>query len=127
MANSTTIYRNNSNRNAVVVTENKTLAAADCGIAQAVQTDAITITLPSTAAGLSYRIENHGTANGACAVNVSPAAADKIMGAGFTAADNKDAINTKATAKADIDYIELVGDGVDGWYVKSYAGTWVRE
>lgn len=127
MANSTTIYRSNSNHNSVVVTENKTLAAADCGITQAVSTDAITITLPSTAVGLRYRIENHGSANGSCAVTISPAAADKIVGAALTAADNKDIINTKATAKADIDFIELVADGTDGWYVHDYAGTWSRE
>lgn len=107
------------------VTADKTLAEADCGVTQVVTVDAKTITLPSTVVGMRFRIQNGG-ANGAVLVAVSPAAADKIMGNGFTSADNKDALNTKATAKNG-DYIDLVGDGVNGWFVSGVKGIWARE
>lgn len=102
-----------------------TLAAADCGIVHEVTDDAAVITLPATAAGLTFTIMNGGE-DGEVVATVSPNASDKIMGNGFTAADNKDAINTKATAKKG-DFITLVGEGVDGWYVTAVKGTWARE
>ena len=102
-----------------------TAAATDSGKVIYVDTDAKVITLPSTAAGLCITVENAG-ADGAVGISVSPAAADKIMGVGLTAADNKDLINTKATAKKG-DRVVLVGDGVDGWYVHELIGTWARE
>lgn len=136
MANSTTLYQLGDGRIAVDVSENKTLAATDCGVVQNVISDAITVTLPSTAAGLSYTIRNAGVkatggaagtgSNGTVAVNVSPAAADKIQGLQVTAADNKDFINTKSTSKVG-DEVKIVGDGVDGWLVHSAVGTWARE
>lgn len=136
MANSTTLYRGQDGRTWVDVTENKTLALADCGIVQNVLTDAITITLPSTAASLNFTVRNGGDAdsgapagsgyNGSAAVNVSPAAADKISGLALTPADNKDLINTKATAKVG-DEVTLLADGTDGYTVVSVKGTWARE
>lgn len=107
------------------VADNKTLDEGDCGVIQNVTVDAKVVTLPSTVVGYSYTIRNGG-ADGTVAVNVSPAAADKIMGNGFTSADNKDAINTKATAKKG-DYIKLVGDGANGWVITEVAGIWARE
>ena len=136
MANSTTLYRGPDGRTWVDVTENKTLALADCGIVQNVITDAITITLPATAASLSFTIRNGGVpvtggaagtgANGTAAVNVSPASADKISGYALTPADNKDLINTKATSKVG-DEVSLLADGVDGYTVTRIVGTWARE
>lgn len=136
MANSTTLYRGQDGRVWVDVTENKTLALADCGIVQNVLTDAITITLPATAASLNFTIRNGGDAdasaavgsgyNGSMAVNVSPAAADKISGYALTPADNKDLINTKATAKVG-DEVSLLADGTDGYTVTEIKGTWARE
>lgn len=136
MANSTTLYRGQDGRTWVDVTENKTLALADCGIVQNVLTDAITITLPSTAASLNFVVRNGGDAdsgapagsgyNGSMAVNVSPAAADKISGLALTPADNKDLINTKATAKVG-DEVQLLADGTDGYTVVRVIGTWARE
>lgn len=102
-----------------------TLVLADCGKTHIVDTDAKVITLPATAAGLHYRIVNGG-ADAAVLVTISPNAADKISGAGLTPADNKDLLNTKATAKKG-DFVELLGDGVDGWVVTRMAGTWARE
>ena len=81
------------------------------------------VILPSTAAGLRFVIE--AAADGA-RVAVSPAAADKIMGADLAGTDNKDRILTAATAKKG-DYIILSYGGADGWLVNSERGTWAAE
>ena len=114
----------------------KTLAEADNGVIQNVIADAITITLPATVVGTTYIIRNGGVPktsgpagtgdNGSVLVTIAPNASDKIMGAGFTSADNKAALNTKATAQVG-DYMVLVGDGVNGWMVQSYKGVWARQ
>lgn len=117
----------------------KTLTAADNGIIQNVVADGITITLPATVVGLTFTIRNGGapassglpTASGADAsvlVKVSPNASDQIAGLNFTAADNKAALNTKATSKVG-DYITVVGDGTAGvgWNVVQAKGIWARE
>lgn len=108
------------------VTGAKTLDAGDSGVVQNVTASA-TITLPSTVVGRVYTIRNgaEGDSDGEVTVTVSPAAADKIIGNGFTAADDKDAINTNG--RGGIDEITLIGDGVDGWHVASVAGTWTRQ
>src|SRR4051794_7907041 len=87
-------------RQSVNVSADKTLALADQGIVQNVIADGKVITLPSTSAGAVFTIRNGGvpvtsgpTGSGtgfSVLVAVSPAAADKIQGNGFTAADNKD-------------------------------------
>lgn len=120
----------------VDVTTNKTLTLADQGIVQNVTVDAVVITLPATSPGAVFVIQNGGdnpantpsgaVADASCLVSVSPNASDKIQGNGFTAADNKDAVNTKATAKVG-DRIVLVGDGVDGYNLMTVIGTWARE
>lgn len=102
-----------------------TMTPADSGYLTYIDTDAFIITLPATAAGLSYTFVNAG-ADGAVLVSISPNASDKIQGVGLTAADNKDLLNTKATAKKG-DLVKLVGDGVDGWLVQALNGTWARE
>jgi len=102
-----------------------TLAIADCGTIQDVATDSQVLTLPATAAGLHFTIRNAGE-DGAVLVTISPNSADKISGAGLTPQDNKDLLNTKATAKKG-DYVKLLGDGVDGWVVTEMVGTWARE
>ncbi len=107
------------------VTANKTLDAQDVGKVMNVTADAKIFTLPSTAAGLVFIIRNGGAA-AAVAVNVSPAAADKIMGADLAGVDNKDRINTKATALQG-DHIVLLGDGSAGWFAISERGVWAAE
>lgn len=104
------------------VTTAKTLDEGDSGVAQVVTTSA-TITLPATVVGTSYTIVNGGT-KGDVTVTVSPNASDKIMGNGFTSADNKDAINTLGNFG---DAITLVADGVNGWFISSVRGTWTRQ
>jgi hypothetical protein len=137
MANSTTLYRAQDGRTWVDVTENKTLALADCGIVQNVLTDAITVTLPATAGGLQFTVRNGGVApSGAPAgavsdasnlVTVAPNASDQISGLAFTPADNKAALNTKATARVG-DEITLLNDGAvgNGWVIASTKGVWAR-
>jgi hypothetical protein len=118
-------FPTNLRRQSEAVTGNKTLDEGDNGVVQVVTADA-TITLPSTVAGYSYTIMNggQGSTDGTIAINVSPAALDKIMGNGFTSADNKDAINTNGNYG---DSITLVGDGANGWVVREVVGTWTRE
>ena len=102
------------------VTVNKTFDEGDSGVVQNVTATA-TVTLPSTVVGTSYivRVGAEGIT-----VSVSPAAADKIMGHGFTSADNKDLVFTSQPVGS---YVRLVGDGVNGWFVAEIAGTATRE
>ena len=107
------------------VAVNKTLDAEDVGKVMLVTADAVVITLPATAAGLQFVVANGG-ADAAVGLSVSPAAADKIMGADLAGVDNKDRINTKATAKR-LDYVSIFGDAVDGYVVAAERGTWAAE
>lgn len=118
-------------RNIANVTS-KTVAGTDCGTVQNVTTDAQTITLPASAAGLvgfSVTVRNGGTNNGDVGFTVAPAAADGVNGLGFTSAVNKGVINTKATARPG-DEITLRCSGVTGvnaWYIDNNAvGTFAR-
>lgn len=106
-------------------TGNDTFTAADSGIVHKCATDGVVFTLPATDAGLTITVVNAG-ADGAAGISISPHADDKIMGVNITAADNKDLINTKSTAKKG-DFVRLVGDGADGWFVQAIGGIWARE
>ena len=135
MANSTTLYRGNDGRTYVDVTLNKTLAITDVGVVQNVIADSITITLPATVVGYKYLIRNGGVPktgaaagtgdNGSLALVVAPNASDLIAGMQVTAADNKAFTNTKATALVG-DELDLIGDGVNGWFVEKVIGTWAK-
>lgn len=107
------------------VADNKTLDAEDHGKIFYVTVDAKAITLPATAAGLRYVILN-GAANGTSIVTVSPNANDKIDGPDLTGVNNKDRINTKATAVRG-DLLEIVGNGGDGWLIENQEGIWAAE
>jgi hypothetical protein len=48
------------------------------------------------------------------------------MGADLAGVDNKDRINTKATAKR-LDHVHLVADGVNGYFVSTERGVWAAE
>ncbi len=105
---------------------NKTLDAQDTGKLFWVDTDAFVITLPAIADGLGGCVVVNGGAFGAVAVTLSPAAADMILGPDITGADNKDLINTKATARRG-DLVQLDLGDADGYVVTSMRGTWARE
>jgi hypothetical protein len=108
------------------ISADKTLDAEDSGKLFWVDTDAKVITLPAIATGLDGVMVVNGGAFGAVAVNISPAAADMILGPDVTGADNKDLINTKATAKRG-DFVVFGGNDADGYSVLALRGTWARE
>lgn len=133
MANQTTADVRNDRRSYLDIDTAKTLADTDCGIVQNV-IKTLTITLPSTVVGYCFTIRNGGTlittggpkgakGDGGATVTVAPASVDKIAGLGFTATDNKAAINTTGNIG---DELTLIGDGVNGWMVVSSKGTWTR-
>ncbi len=109
------------------ISSNKTLDEQDTGKILEVDTDAVVITLPATAVGLFYHIRNVG-ADGAVGINIDPATADMIKGPDSAGVNDKDWINTKATAKKG-DYVKIVGDGLTaaGWKVVEQSGTWAAE
>lgn len=108
------------------ISADTTLDATHTGKLLVVDTDAKIITLPAIATGLDgVCILNIG-AFGTVAVNISPAAADMILGPDITGADNKDLINTKATAKRG-DFVVIGGNDADGYAVQAMRGTWARE
>lgn len=98
----------------------KTLDEGDGGIVQNCPVTT-TITLPATVAGTTYPVRVG--ANGVT-VTVAPNASDKIMGNGFTSADNKALIFTSQPAGS---YVVLVGDGTNGWQVSRISGTATRQ
>lgn len=102
------------------VTGAKTLDEGDGGIVQNVTATA-TVTLPATVASTTYpiRVGKEGIT-----VTVAPNASDKIMGNGFTSADNKALIFTNQPSGS---FVELVGDGTNGWQVNRILGTATRQ
>jgi predicted RecA/RadA family phage recombinase len=102
-------------------------AATESGSVYDVTTDAKTITLPATAAGLEFTVMN-ALNDGAALVEIDFQAGDKNCGGCGVAAggDGKKLSNTKATAKKG-DFITLRGDGADGYYIVAIRGTWAQE
>lgn len=138
MANpaNSTAYRLPDGRMAVNVTEAKTLTVADTGYVQNVIYASGVVTLPSTAAGLYFTVRNGGvpqvstlagSGDDGNGISISPAALDLIEGGvSGTATDNKDLINTAATARVG-DEVSLMGGDADGWNVTQIKGVWARE
>ena len=103
----------------------KTLVATDTGKLFFVVATAV-ITLPATAtAGQTIALVNGG-ADGAVQISVDPQALDKVMGPGLAGTDNKDLINTLATARRG-DYVVLTAGHADGWTVNFMRGAWATE
>lgn len=85
----------------------------------------ITFTLPAIAVGEVYTFVNMNK-DGKAALTISPQAADSITYVG-DATDDKDLINTKATAKKG-DYVTLASlDGTVSWQVVDASGVWAKE
>lgn len=108
-----------------VVTGNTTLTAADNGKTIICNAADVVVTLPATIEGFTVTVIT-AVASGGTGTSVSPVAADQIKGNGFTAADNKDAINSGA-GDAVGDTLTVVGDGTSGWWITNVIGTWARE
>lgn len=104
---------------------NYTVDAEDSGKVIWVDTDAVVITLPAVG-GISGITIANAAAYAVSGVAISPNAADMIEGADITGADNKDLINTKATANRG-DYAVIYDGDANGWTCVSRRGTWARE
>jgi hypothetical protein len=110
----------------VAMSANTTLDATYTGKLIWVDTDAFTITLPAIATGLDGVMVVNGGSFGGVAITLSPNAADMILGPDITGADDKDLINTKATARRG-DFVVLGGNDADGYAVQALRGTWARQ
>lgn len=115
------------------ITADRTLRVEDSGKVFLVATDALTITLPSTVAGLDYTFINSGAA-GNNIITISPQAADGIAGTITLASTvvtrvgtvDTDLVNTKATSTKG-NSVRIIGTGVAGtgaYYIASSTGIW---
>ena len=117
--------------NQTIGVTSKTLAGTDCGTKQVVTTDAQTFTLPAVAAanvGQTFTIVNGAQNNGDLTFTLATNAADAMNGLGFSAANGKGAVLTKATSCPG-DYITVVSSGstgAGGWSVVEAVGTYTR-
>jgi hypothetical protein len=109
-----------------VVSANKTLDIQDNGKVIVVDTDGVVITLPATVDGMEFVVMNGGSAVGAAGISISPNSADLIAGPDIAGTDNKDQINTKATAVPG-DYEALSGGNASGFVITAMRGTWAEE
>lgn len=107
------------------ISANKTLDIQDNGKLFWVDTDAAIITMPATATPVNCLIVNGG-AFGTVAVNISPNASDKVQGPDLPGTDDKDLINTKATARRG-DFAEMITGDANGPIVGRLNGTWATE
>lgn len=109
------------------VTGAKTLDAGDSGVVQNVTASAV-VTLPASAAGnaaVTYVIRVGGEG---LTVEVAPNSADKIVGGGLTAADDKSVYFTNQPAGS---YIVLTSNAQattdSAWVISRLNGTITRE
>ena len=112
--------------NAVGIAGDETLTAATHAMHPILVTNATTLTLPAVAVGVSFHIINNN-ADGT-AITISPNASDKFLidAAGAAGTDNKDIINTAATARRG-DSVKFTYGSADGWTILEINGTWVDE
>ena len=115
--------------NAVTVTGDTTLAfATHCG-RPTIATAATVFTLPAiagAAVGQTFWLIN-GAADGTL-MTVSPDSDDKFLWdvAGAAGTNDKDIVNTAATAKKG-DFVKLQYGSAHGWIIAEMGGTWVDE
>lgn len=103
----------------------KTLDAEDTGKVIFVTADCV-ITNPATATALQeVQLVNMG-AFGTVQISLSPNASDKVMGPDIAGADDKDLINTKATARRG-DFVIYSNGHTDGPVVSGLKGTWAQQ
>lgn len=112
--------------NSEIKTSNYTVViTTDSGKTLVSTLDDIVYTLPSIAVGNTITFVNMAD-DGQAALNISPAAADGITYAG-SSTDNKDLINTKATAKKG-DFVTLASlNATVAWQVVAARGVWAKE
>ena len=102
------------------------IITTDSGTVFDIATDAKTFTLPAIAVGNTFTFVNNG-ADGAVLVTISPNASDGITYAG-SSTDDKDLLNTKATAnRGDFATIWGMNGDVTAWQVPAARGIWAKE
>ena len=112
-----------------------TMTAAESGCVVFQSTNGATITLPATAAGLTYTFIWNGVVGQT--FNISPNASDRISGTlrklngtvvlasnNGVGADDKDLQLTSGTVG---DRVTLVADGTTGWFIMDGVGEWAFE
>tara|TARA_Y100001937_G_C6941760_1_gene250696 strand:+ start:167 stop:601 length:435 start_codon:yes stop_codon:yes gene_type:complete len=112
--------------NAVELSTNTTLTAATHGRHPILCTGAITLTLPAVAIGVSFHLINNNPDG--TALTVSPNSSDKFLinAAGSAGTNDKDIVNTGATARRG-DSVKLTYGSADGWTILELNGTWADE
>ena len=125
-------YLGGTNASVETLVDNKTLGSGDSGKIFLIGTDAKVVTLPASAKGGEYTFVNIG-ADGNNIITISPNASDAIHGTTcastnvvLSGTDDKDLINTKATATTG-DSCKLVADGSVGWFMVSCTGIWASQ
>lgn len=105
----------------------QTLTAAQSGTMFVGAVDAV-FTLPAAAAGTKgvWYIFSNGSLSSGTGLSISPNASDNVRGAGLTAVDDKDLINSGASDVLG-DSAMIVCDGADGWIITSLTGTWAKQ
>ncbi len=106
------------------ITGAKTLDSEDIGKLFWVTATAV-ITLPAVATPALCKIVNGG-AFGTVEPTLRPQAADSIEGPDITAADDKDVVNTLATARRG-DFVKLGSIDANGYQITELTGIWARE
>jgi hypothetical protein len=108
------------------VAGNVTLDANSSGTVYRVTATAV-ITLPATVVGVTYTFIMDAP-DGTAQISLSPNSSDMIRGRTSAGVNNKDWINTLATAKRG-DYVIIVADGAafGGWNIVRQSGTWAAE
>lgn len=108
-------------------TANYTATAADSGLALNFTATA-TLTLPAVAAGTSNVTVIVRVGKAGITLTVSPNSADKIVGNGFTAADDKDLIFTNQPAGSYV-VLQATNEATtdSAWVVQRIVGTATRE
>lgn len=109
----------------VNITSSREVTVAESGTTFFLKATDLKMTLPATAAGLTYTFIVHSVSSSTGA-QIDPVSADAIHGGGQASTDDKDLINTPGT-DAEGDMVTVVGDGVDGWWITSIVGAWAEE
>jgi len=119
-------YTPGFNATTTAITGNVSLDANSSGRVYRVTADAV-ITLPATVLGITYTFIMDGP-DGTVQISLSPNSNDMIRGMGADGTNDKDVINTKATAKRG-DFITIVGEGTAavGWHIVRQSGTWAQQ
>jgi hypothetical protein len=109
-----------------VITSSTAVTPRDSGAVIICNAADLVVSLPLTQEGLWYTIVTAVTSGGT-GTSVSPYSADKIAGLGIVSpTDDKDFINSGAS-DAGGDFLTVIGDGGDGWWIADSRGTWARE